>query len=144
MLVSSIFFGTAALAMSLTSTIFTSQTKARLQGATCIPNSVYTPANNYFVCTRELAACDQLENIYMENMEWSERMCKEARASRMILAPTLVCAVVLIVVWVAQIVVSRKRDTVVADMRVQRLQQEDKWEKSTVYEPMRYDMREKA
>jgi hypothetical protein len=50
----------------------------------------------------------------------------------------------LIVVWVAQIVVSRKRDTAVADMRVQRLQQEDKWEKSTVYEPMRYDMREKA
>ncbi|CAI9626490.1 hypothetical protein GT037_006542 [Alternaria burnsii] len=144
MLVSSIFFGSAALAMSLTSTIFTSQTKARLQDATCIPNSVYTPTNNYFIRTRELAACDQLENVYMENMGWSERMCREARASRMMLAPTLVCAVVLIVVWIAQVVVSRKRNAVVADMRVQRLQQEDKWDKSTVYEPMRYDIRKKA
>lgn len=80
----------------------------------------------------------------MEDMEWSERMCKEARASRTMLIPTLVCAVVLIAVWIGQVVVSRKRGTAVADMRVERLQQDDKWENSTVYEPMRYETREKA
>ncbi|CAG5141328.1 uncharacterized protein ALTATR162_LOCUS912 [Alternaria atra] len=50
-LVSSTFFSTAVIVMSFTSTIITSQTKSRLQGSTCIPHSIYTPTNNYFVCT---------------------------------------------------------------------------------------------
>jgi hypothetical protein len=131
MLASTIFFGTAALAMALTSTIITSQTKTRLQGSTCIPNSAYTPANNYFICTRELAACHIFENVYMQNMDWSQRMCNEAKASRKMLIPTLVCAVVLIGVWVAQAVVSRKRGAAIAEMRVKNLQQDEAWEKST-------------
>jgi hypothetical protein len=77
----------------------------------------------------------------MEDMEWSERMCQEARASRTMLVPTLVCAVVLIVVWIAQIVVGKKRSTAIADARVERLQQ---GKKSEVYEPMRYEARERA
>jgi hypothetical protein len=131
MLASTIFFGAATLAMSLTSTILTSQTKTRLQGSSCIPNSVYTPFNNYFVCTRELAACHMFENLYMDDMDWSQRMCNEAKASRTMLIPTLVCAVVLIGVWVAQAAVSRKRGTHVAEMRVRNLQQDEVWEKST-------------
>jgi hypothetical protein len=111
--------------MSLTSTIITSQTKANLQGWTCIPHSAYTPDNKYFVCTRELAACYLFENIYMEDMSWSEQMCSEARASRRMLVPTLVCANVLIGVWVAQAVLGRKRATAVANMRVERLQQDE-------------------
>ncbi|KAG9187514.1 hypothetical protein G6011_05385 [Alternaria panax] len=141
---SSVFFGAAALAMSLTSTIIISKNKTRIQGSTCIPNSVYTSLNTYYVCTRELAACNALENIYMQDMGWSERTCKEAKASRTMLIPTLLSAAVVIAVWIAQIVVSRNRDTAVADMRVERLQQEGKWEKSTAYEPVRPGTQEKA
>ncbi|KAI4950013.1 hypothetical protein J4E91_004669 [Alternaria rosae] len=121
----SIFFGLAAFAMSLTSTIMTFETKKRLERSTCIPSATYSSDNPYFVCTRELAACNIFEMVYMEDMNHSEKMCSEAQASRRMLIPTLICAVVLVSTWITQAIVSKKGANAVADKRVQNLQEQE-------------------
>jgi len=112
--------------MSLTSTIMTFETKKHLERGACIPSAAYSYYNPYFDCTRELAACNIFEMIYMEDMDHSEKMCSEAQASRRMLIPTLICAVVLVSTWIAQAVVSKKGANAEADKRVQDLQQGEK------------------
>ncbi|KAI4643029.1 hypothetical protein J4E93_007098 [Alternaria ventricosa] len=120
----SIFFGLAAFAMSLTSTIITFETKKRLEREACIPSAAYSYYNPYFDCTRELAACSIFKMLSSGYDNHSQQICSEAQASRKMLIPSLVCAVVLISTWIAQAVVSKKGADAEADRRVQDLQEQ--------------------
>ena len=65
-------------------------------------------------------------------------MCGEARASRRMLIALLAVGVVCVVAGLAQMVVWRKERSVVANMRAEKLRQDDEdWEESTVYESVR-------
>lgn len=64
----------------------------------------------------------------MEDMDHSEKMCSEAQASRRMLIPTLICAVVLVSTWITQAIVSKKGANAVADKRVQNLQEQEEAE----------------
>ncbi|KAI4622506.1 uncharacterized protein J4E87_006448 [Alternaria ethzedia] len=124
----SIFFGLAAFAMSLTSTIITFETKKRLEREACVPSAAYSYYNPYFDCTRELAACSIFEMLSSGYDDHSQQICSEAQASRRMLIPTLVCAVVLVSTWIAQAIVSKKGADAEADRRVQDLQEQEEAE----------------
>jgi hypothetical protein len=127
-----------SIAISVLSIYTTSHKQAVLSGSTCIPHSVPSSSNNKFLCTRELAACNFLENISMLGDDFDQQMCRETRASRTMLIPLVVVSVVLVVVGVAQVVLGGKTGTAVADLRVEKLRQKSEdWEEITVYESMR-------
>jgi flagellar basal body-associated protein FliL len=69
---------------------------------------------------------------------FDQQMCQETRASRKMLIPLVVVSVVLVVVGVADAVLRGKKGTAIADLRVEKLRQEDEnWEDSTVFKSMR-------
>jgi hypothetical protein len=126
------------IAISVLSIYTTSHKQAVLSGSTCILHSVPNPSNKRFLCTRALAACNFLESISMLGDGFDQQMCQETRASRKMLIPLVVVSVVLVVVGVADAVLRGKKGTAVADLRVEKLRQEDEnWEDSTVFKSMR-------
>jgi hypothetical protein len=69
--------------------------------------------------------------------EFNQQMCGEARASRKMLVALVVVSVVCVVFGLAQMLVGRKEGSVVADMRVEKLRQDEYYEESKVYESVR-------
>ncbi|KAF1935739.1 hypothetical protein EJ02DRAFT_516255 [Clathrospora elynae] len=101
-------FATVSLVVTVISTVLSAVKQAWLSN-TCHEPSGTRDHSIRFKCTPELAACSILPMLGRRNEAERKWACNETRASRMLLIPLAVFSFLLVVLYIAQVYLARKR-----------------------------------
>jgi hypothetical protein len=123
---------------------------------TCDASDGETDAYTVFTCSRELVSCNILPFIADHNWADNARMCRETKASRLLLIPFTVLSAILVVVYGMRmyavqktkkeserrgVMVERRVDAAEPDMvgRVHKVEDDEDWEVAESYEAPPYE-----